>query len=144
MLTIGGLMTVQEKAYLAGIIDGEGTITLSRAHANEMPAPKVSVANNDLGLLKWIKEKTGTGVIIKRGKRLLHHKSQYVIDISDNSALILLAEIKEYLLIKKPHAELILSRYKAVTPRNGRYSEEILRRKMELVVEIRALNQRAV
>jgi hypothetical protein len=44
-------MTNEERAYLAGIIDGEGTVTLSRAHINQMPAPKVSVANNSLELI---------------------------------------------------------------------------------------------
>ena len=96
-------MNPQEKAYMAGIIDGEGTVTLSRAHANEMPAPKVSVANNSLQLLNWIKDKAGSGVIIKRTKREPQHGIQYVIDISDNAALTLLAEIKEYLMIKKSH-----------------------------------------
>jgi hypothetical protein len=133
-------MTSQERAYIAGIIDGEGTITLSRAHANEMPAPKVSVANNNLPLLNWIKEKVGTGVIITRSKRAPHHGSQYVLDISDNSALKLLAEVKEYLIIKKPHAELLVLQYKAVTPRNGRYTKKLLFKKLQLVARIRALN----
>ena len=137
-------MTLQEKAYMAGIIDGEGTVTLSRAHSNEMPAPKVSVANNNLQLLRWIKNKAGSGVIIRRAKREPQHGVQYVIDISDNAALALLVEIKEFLLIKKPHAELLLSRYKAVTPRNGRYTKELLAKKMELVAQIRALNQHMV
>jgi len=135
-------MTSQEKAYIAGIIDGEGTVTLSRAHVNELPAPKVSVANNSLDLLKWIKEKVSSGVIIQRTKREPQHGVQYVLDISDNAALNLLAEVKEYLLIKKPHAELLVSRYKAVTPRNGKYTKELLNGKMQLLSEIRKLNKR--
>lgn len=134
-------MTSQEKAYLAGIIDGEGTVTLSRAHANEMGSPKVSVANNSLQLLNWIKTKTGTGVIIRRSKRSPVHGDQYVLDISDNAALALLGELREYLLVKKAHAELLLARYKAVTPRNGKYTKELLAGKMALLSEIRALNK---
>ena len=135
-------MKLQEKAYIAGIIDGEGTVTLSRAHVNETPAPKVSVANNSLLLLKWIKGKVGSGVVIKRTKREPQHGVQYVLDISDNAALELLAELKEYLIIKKPHAKLLVSCYKAVTPRNGRYTKKLLDKKMKLVAEIRKLNQR--
>ena len=135
-------MKLQEKAYMAGIIDGEGTVTLTRVHANEMPSPRLSIANNNLRLLKWIKEKTGSGFIIKRTKREPQHGNQYVLDISDNAALKLLAELKEYLIIKKPHAELLVLRYKAVTPRNGRYTKELLAEKMKLVSEIRRLNQR--
>lgn len=135
-------MTSEEKAYIAGIIDGEGTVTLSRAHVEELPAPKVSVANNSLELLTWIREKVGSGVIIKRSKREPHHKDHYVLDISNNWALNLLMEVKEYLIIKKSHAELLISRYKAVTPRNGRYTKELLSGKIQLVNEIRALNKR--
>jgi hypothetical protein len=134
-------MTSEEKAYIAGIIDGEGTVTLTRDHLREFPAPKVSVANNDLKLLEWVKDKAGTGVIIKRSKRHPHHGNQYVLDISNDRALRLLSEIKEYLIIKKPHAELLVQRYKAVTPRNGRYSKDIMSEKMKLVAEIRALNR---
>jgi len=134
-------MTSEEKAYIAGIIDGEGTVTLSRAHVEELPAPKVSVANNSLELLKWIKEKVGSGVIIKRSRREPQHKDHYVLDISNNWALNLLVEVKKYLIIKKPHAELLVSRYKAVTPRNGRYTETMLAEKVKLVSEIRELNR---
>ncbi len=135
-------MTSEEKAYIAGIIDGEGTVTLSRAHVEELPAPKLSVANNSLELLKWIREKVGSGVIIKRSKREPQHKDHYVLDISNNWALDLLMDVKEYLIIKKPHAELLILRYKAVTSRNGRYTRELLAGKLQLVNEIRALNQR--
>ncbi len=134
-------MTTQERAYLAGIIDGEGTITLSSAHGNETSSPKVSVANNSLQLMQWIKTKTGSGVLSQRGKREPQHGTQYVLDISNNAALNLLAELKQYLIIKKTHAELLLSRYKAVTPRNGRYTAEMSLQKKRLVEEIRLLNR---
>ena len=135
-------MTSEEKAYMAGIIDGEGTVTLSRTHVDELPSPKVSVAYNSLDLLKWIKEKVGSGVIIKRSKRAPQHRNQYVLDISNNAALILLEELNKYLIIKKPHAELLVSRYKVYTPRNGKYTKELLNGKIALLAEIRRLNQR--
>lgn len=135
-------MTSEEKAYIAGIIDGEGTVTLTSDHKGEFPAPKVSIANNDLALLKWIKEKTGAGVIIARSKRQPQHGNQYVLDFSNNAALTLLKEVEHYLLVKNRHAQLLLTRYKSVTPRNGRYAPEIRAAKMRLVAEIRMLNRR--
>ena len=36
---------------------------------------------------------------------------------------------------------MLVSRYKAVTQRNGRYTERMLAEKMRLVSEIRALNR---
>ena len=52
-------MTETEKAYIAGIIDGEGSIMLQKIHSNEHPSPCISIASTTLELLKWIKETIG-------------------------------------------------------------------------------------
>ncbi|MDV4151809.1 hypothetical protein R0131_13355 [Clostridium sp. AL.422] len=49
-------MTNTEISYIAGIIDGEGSIMLQKFHSNEFPAPCVSIASTSLELLTWIKE----------------------------------------------------------------------------------------
>lgn len=49
-------MTSEEKAYIAGIIDGEGSIMLLKFHKNQYPAPCVSVASTTLELLEYIKK----------------------------------------------------------------------------------------
>ncbi len=54
-------MTPEQKAYIAGIIDGEGSIMLIRFHKNQFPAPCVSVSSTSFELLEWIQEKTGCG-----------------------------------------------------------------------------------
>jgi hypothetical protein len=41
-------MTELEKAYIAGIIDGEGSIMLQNFHNNEYPSPCVSIASTTL------------------------------------------------------------------------------------------------
>ena len=54
-----------------------------------------------------------------------------------NDAIKLIEDIYPYLIIptKKKRAQLILTRYKDVTPRNGRYSEEMLKDKMDFYNE---------
>ena len=54
-----------EKSYIAGIIDGEGSIMLQRFHKGDLPAPCVSIASTTIELLKWIKEVSGVGIIKK-------------------------------------------------------------------------------
>ncbi len=130
-----------EKAYLAGIVDGEGTVTLTKFHKNETPTPNVSVANNNLELLKWIKIRLGGSIISKRNRKP-HHNASYAWSIKQDRAIRLLNEIKQYLIIKKPQADLITQRYKLVTHRAGKYTPEMLKNKMCLVDEIRKLNQR--
>ncbi len=130
-----------EKAYLAGIVDGEGTVTLMKHHKNETPTPSVAVANNNLKLLEWIKSIVG-GVIVSKKKYKPHHKNSYAWSVRQDRAIRFLDEIKKYLIIKKPQADLITQEYKSVTHRAGKYTPEMLDKKMRLVAKIRELNQR--
>lgn len=134
-------MTAVEKAYIAGIVDGEGSVGLWRHHKNETHAPNVSVANNNLELLQWIQAKVG-GTIVSKKKQLPHHNNSYAWSIKQDRAIRFLNEIKKYLIIKKRQAELITKEYKMVTHRAGKYTPEMLKKKEALVAAIRKLNQR--
>lgn len=99
------------KAYLAGIVDGEGTVTLSRNHRNELPCPVVSVSNTSLPLLKWIQKKAG-GIITSKNTSKPHHAVSYVWRLRHDKAIWILNEVKEYLIVKRKHADLIIQEYK--------------------------------
>ncbi len=125
-------MTEIEKAYIAGIIDGEGSIMLQRFHTNQYPAPCVSIASTTIELLTWLKDTIGYGVIIKKKNyNPEKHKLSYSFVIKQNNAIKLLEDIYPYLIIesKRKRAEMIITQYKALTPRNGRYTEEQLAKK---------------
>ena len=130
-----------EKAYLAGIVDGEGTVTLSKHHKNETPTPRVIVANTNLELLRWIKARVG-GVITSKRKYKICHRDSYAWAVCQNRAICFLNDIKQFLIIKKKQADLITRDYKKVTNRAGRYTPEMLSKKYQLVNKIRKLNQR--
>ena len=139
---IGGLpLTEVEKAYLAGIIDGEGSIGLWRHHKNETATPNVSVANNSLKLLQWIKQRAG-GTIVSKKKRKAHHNDLYAWSVRQDRAIRLLNDVKEFLIIKRKQAELITSEYKSVTHPAGKYTSQMLKKKQRLVDKIKKLNQR--
>lgn len=131
------------KAYLAGIVDGEGSVTLMKHHKNETPIPYVSVTNNNAELIRWIKSIVG-GTVCTRKARLPQHNTTYVWSVRHDRAIRFLNEIKVYLIVKRQQADLITSSYKNVTSRSGRYTPEMLARKYELVAEIRKLNQRSI
>ena len=134
-------MVKLEKAYVAGIVDGEGTVTLMKHHRNETPIPCVSIANNNLKLLHLIKHGYG-GLICSKRKYQSHHRDSFVWSVRHNRALWFLKEIIQYLIVKKPQATLILKKYKSVTHRAGKYTPKMLKAKMELVAKIREMNQR--
>ena len=52
-----------EAAYLAGIIDGEGTVTLTRTHRGENRRPVVSISSTELPLLLYVRSVIGAGRI---------------------------------------------------------------------------------
>ena len=131
-------MTETEKAYIAGIIDGEGSVMLQRIHKNEFPSPCISIASTTLELLEWVKDTVGKGRIIsKKNYNIEKHKDCYSYVLRRNDAISLLNDIYPYLIIntKKKRAELIISKYKSVTPRNGYYTDEMLIAKEEFYKE---------
>lgn len=135
-------MTSEEKAYIAGIIDGEGSIMLLKFHNNQFPSPCVSLGSSTLELLEWIKLKTNMGVIKdKKNYNSVKYKDSYTYIVKHNEAIELIEELLPYLIIesKKKRANLVLDKYKKVTPRNGRYSPEMLELKNAFYREFMAL-----
>ena len=132
-----------EKAYLAGLIDGEGTITLTVCNKGQLPQPQLSISNNNLNVLEWVKQKVSCGCIVKKNPKKPNHRISYTWQVNRaGRVLSILNEIRDFLIIKKPQSDLILGKYKKVTPRNGKYTKEMFEKKMMLVAEIRQLNQR--
>lgn len=58
----------------------------------------------------------------------INHKDSYTYLVKYNDAIHLLKEIQPYLVIesKRSRAKLITEGYKKLTPRNGKYSAEML------------------
>jgi len=105
---------------------------LTKFHKNQHHSPCISIASTSLELLNLIKEKTGMGIIkSKKNYNKFRHHDSYTYTIKYNDAIELLEIITPYLVVsqKKKRAELILSEYKSLTPRNGRYSVELLQQK---------------
>lgn len=112
-----------EAAYLAGIIDGEGTITLTRTHRGENRRPVVSISSTELPLLVYIRCLVGAGRITSKRRSRSHHSPSFAYTLFSRQALTLLACISSHLrTYKSERAKLLLQEYIQVTPRNGRYT----------------------
>ena len=115
-----------DAAYIAGIIDGEGTIALTRRHKNENRQLEISVANTEMPLLDYLLNTIGTGRITRKKTYSDKHTPSATYIVSNRQALSLLEQISAYLLTyKKYRAQLVLSHYRKLTPRNGKYTAEI-------------------
>lgn len=49
------ILIAVEASYIAGLIDGEGTITLSRKHRNENRQLVISISNTEDKLLNYVR-----------------------------------------------------------------------------------------
>lgn len=113
-------------SYLAGLIDGEGTITLSKDRAaSKYRYPVVSMSSTSIELINVFVENYG-GVVCKHKTYKEHHKKSYSWRVISNKAINLLKQVVPYMLepSKVYRANLILNDYKKVTRANGRYSDK--------------------
>lgn len=110
-----GMMTELEKAYIAGIIDGEGTVTLSKSKHGKRPFVTyqiiVRVGSIDKELLLFLRRSTGKGTI-RLSKKTITGKDFFEWNILTKQAVGFLDEILPYLRMKRMHALQLLKYYK--------------------------------
>ena len=113
----------EDAAYIAGLIDGEGTISLTRRHRGENRQLVVSISSTEPKLLQFVRNAVGAGRITNKRAYSNRHTPSAVYAIDNRQALSLLEQIAPYLkTYKAQRAELILRDYLRLTPRNGKYS----------------------
>jgi hypothetical protein len=123
-------LSATSAAYIAGIVDGEGTVTLTRHHAGENRRLAVSVANTELPLLQYLVDEVGAGRITRKRTTCPRHTPSFCYAIWSRQALDLLQQLLPHLRsYKRRRAELAVARYRELTPRNGRYAPGQLRRR---------------
>jgi len=100
-------------AYVAGIVDGEGCITLARTGIRNSKNTSISlfvtVTNTNIWIIEWLKFAFG-GTIYTNRKRneTTNRKAVYTWGLYTLSALEFLKLIYPYLRLKKPQAEIAI------------------------------------
>ena len=103
-------LTLAQAAYIAGFLDGEGSIILFRRKTGV--AMRVSFSNSNQAVLTWIKDTTGVGnQIATKPDDNEKHKPGLFIFINMQSAYDLLKQIEQYMLIKQEQARLAIEFY---------------------------------
>lgn len=133
-----------DAAYLAGLMDGEGSIMLTkRRKAALFPSPAITVPSTSYSLVKIFKDLIGTGTIIQKKKYKEYHKQSYVYSVgSATQCLDFCRQILPYLReeLKWKRAKKLLSEWEILTPRNGKYTQVQMTRKQKFVREFKTLN----
>ena len=134
------LISDSDAAYIAGLIDGEGTVTLTRRHRNENRQVCVAISSTERPMLEHVLEVVGVGKITNKAPSSERHAPSFTYNISNRQALHLLEFVIPWLKsYKRERARLILRDYVRLTPRNGKYSAELKAERRRFESEVLAL-----
>ena len=114
-------------AYVAGLIDGEGTITLTKINSNKkFRYPVLSLTSTTYSFLEYLKSNFG-GTICPNKVYKDNHRPSWHWKLIGNKTIDLLIHILPYMLEpdKKYRGNLIVNEYLNLTPRNGKYTADM-------------------
>lgn len=103
--------TEAQIGYIAGMLDGEGTISISWTRENKTMAVAVSIANTYKKALKEIRNWLGTGSITKQQgiqAKLANHKLCWVWRVGGTTCIEILKRLEPHLIIKKSRARVAI------------------------------------
>lgn len=100
----------KEKAYLAGLIDGEGSIGIYKTNCKTF-FPKICVAMSHREVIVWCAGVFGCSLCIsERRKERVHHKVIFsTVTSSTRNVHAVLSGILPFLQVKKEHASIVMS-----------------------------------
>lgn len=119
-------ITRTDLAWVAGLIDGDGCITMNKQTNGSYRKPMVVVDNCDEEILDSLVEIAGGSLVTKK-KYQDHHRQAYSWRLYGADNVIgFLREILPYMRCqhKIDRARMLVEEYKVVTHRNGRYNPE--------------------
>ena len=131
-------------AYFAGIMDGEGSISLKKVNTEYKPKyrPCMTVGSTDPLLVRWILDRFGGSPSVLKAKSP-KHKHFFKIDWqSKDDVKTILHLLIPYLIIKKRQAELVLSAVDLLPGLGRKLNDEDRELLEEAAAGIASLNQR--
>ena len=141
------LLTEPDKAYIAGFLDGEGCITISKHHKGKAIRAQVTLNNSNLKVMQWIhtKLKLETTICVYDTIPGENKKIRYLINISKKSVVQEILEmLVPFLIVKKENAFLILEFLELSTSYKGMRNYSLTPRQVEIHNRIIELNKKGV
>lgn len=143
-------MRVEVKAYIAGIMDGEGCFQIRRAKDKNMVngyrfSLGFRITSTNKEVLEFVKYYFGGNI----GEHKLNNnkgkwKKAWRYDITCKKAFNLLQNIYPYLIIKEKQANVMVKFQKTITNNTKPIPEELWEKRKNLKLEINKLNKRGL
>ena len=146
-------MSVVQLSYIAGILDGEGCISINKRpdrdykHGYSFIAA-IRVNNTYKELIYWLRDTIGLGTIVSRkADKKTNRQAIYELKIHTQQAQQLLDVITNFLIVKKKQAK-IMTEFNRIKGdniyRNGPLPDNVWKKMNSLYNEIKRLNKRGV
>ena len=149
--------TIAEAAYMAGILDGEGSLSIGNFSGNRKNGDRhyqtnIAVCSTDIELIDWIHSTFGgyRGAYTPKQMSKNGRKQVYKWQCSSDRLLHICEITLPYLTIKKRQAEILIQMRKTFNNSHNvkgmqnaqRLTKEILDLRQSYFLEIRALHNR--
>ena len=119
-------MRVRDLAWAAGIIDGEGCITLYKSRTNTGTAyvMKMTVTNTSMSMLQRLQTLFACGYIGYKCRYSLRHKPCAIWEVTTKNAEQVLRLIQPYLFVKAEECQLALLSRTLINPHGSNKRNE--------------------
>lgn len=120
--------------YITGFFDADGSVSIVKKGEGRQKSPQISFHNNEIDILIAIqafifRELSIKGFITIKKKAKEHHGQQYDLKYTDFAKCTVLADKMATIHPKKKKRFEVIKELQALTPRNGKYTEDILYRR---------------
>jgi len=146
--------TVTQTAYLAGVIDSDGCIAVSKMHEgmksysnfrykNPRYVLTLNITNTSEELMEWLLREFG-GNCKARRKEKAHHKITYGWHYNNGKAAEILKLVEPYLIVRKKQAQLaidLISGWKTEFGRGALLKPDEVERREKAYLEMKRLNR---
>ena len=141
-------MTDTQRAYIAGLFDGEGSVGLYFKTRQNCFVLQVSVYNCNYAVMNWLKVNVPYGSISKNSGGDKSNHILWMWGCSSQQAKNFLSEIRPYLVIKAEQVDLLFSLWEAEQKvqkldDRGKLSSELFALRQETVIELKRLKTSA-
>lgn len=139
-----------DAAYIAGIIDGEGCVTLSKKKDPSMRLgyglrPHITVVNTNKKLIQFLKDITNLGVVYSGQDKKKNSKPHFRWQLWSQQARSFLLEILPYLVLKQKQAQLVLDyTERCAAYAGGPLPKSALLYQERACIKMRKLNKRGI